>query len=457
MKIIEMLRKKLGGEIKLQIKKRDSSAILKSLSGGVVPNRGLQYVMVGRSEEVRQIISELKEVKEGTSLIKFLIGKFGSGKTFMQAMIQQVAFKEKFVVTKADFTPERRLYGSDGKAKSLYTEITKNLSTATMVEGNALEIILEKWINEVQVNVINEKEYGGVDFNNENFVKDVKKKINSIVTSIDELIGGYDFARILNIYFESYIKEDEERRRCALRWLRGEYSTKTEARQDLGVRDIISDNNYYEYIKVLVKFVRQIGYSGLVINLDEAINLYKINHPQTREKNYETILKIFNDILQGNLGGLYITFGGTLEFLEDERKGLFSYEALKSRLRGNKFETDEFRDLSQPVIKLKPLSYSEQFVLLQKLREIHSVHYGYASDIIDEEIKNFITVEYTRPGAQERMTSRDIIITFLGALDILHQNPNYDRTKIFGDKSKVPQVEENSTDLINNRFKKSYQ
>ena len=429
---------------------------MKSLSGGVVPNRGLQYIMVGRSKEIEQIISELKQVKEGNSLIKFFIGNFGSGKTFMQAMIQQVAFKEKFVVTKADFTPERRLYGNDGKAKSLYTEIVKNLSTATMIDGNALETILEKWINEIQLKVANEKGYENPDFNNENFVNDVKKKINTTINSVDELTGGYDYASVLNTYFDAYIKDDEDRRRCALRWLRGEYSTKSEARENLGVRDIINDSNYYDYIKVLVKFIKQIGYSGLVINLDEAINLYKINHPQARDKNYETILKIFNDTLQGNLEGLYITFGGTPEFLEDERKGLFSYEALKGRLKGNKFETKEFRDLSQPVIKLIPLSYNEQFVLLKKLRDIHAVHYEYPCNITDDEIKSFIKKEYSRPGAVERITPRDIITSFLGALDILYQNPNYDKAFIFQNMSEAA-VEEENSNSVNSRFKKSYQ
>lgn len=440
----------------MKIKKRDSVAILNSLSGGVVPSRGLQYIMVGRSEEIEQIIRELKDVRYGASSIKFFIGKFGSGKTFMQAMIQQVAFNEKFVVTKADFTPERRLYGNDGKAKSLYSEIIKNLSMSTMPEGNALEIILEKWISDIQLSISTECGYGDIDFNNVDFVKAVKEKINEAVKSVDELTGGYDFAKILNIYFDSYIKENEEKRRCALRWIRGEYSTKTEAKQDLGVRDIINDSNYYEYIKVLVKFIRKIGYSGLVINLDEAINLYKINHPQAREKNYETILKIFNDTLQGNLEGLYITFGGTPEFLEDERKGLFSYDALKGRLKSNKFETEEFRDLSQPVIKLNPLDHSEQFVLLRKLNEIHTINYNYNSNITDDDIKNFIKSEYIRPGADQMVTARDIIKNFLNALNILHQNPQYDKNKIFKDSIEEVDSEDPNIIAINDRFRRSY-
>jgi hypothetical protein len=435
----------------VKIKKKDSTAILNSLSGGVVPNRGLEYIMVGRTDEAKQILSDLDSVKKGSSVVKFFIGPFGSGKSFIQALIQQVAFKEKFVVAKADFTPERRLYGSEGKAVSTYTELMKNLSTLTVPDGNALSTILDKWINDVQTKVVQEKEYGAVEFDNPSFVKDVEKEITQTVSKMDELTGGYDFARILTMYFKGFVEDNTELQRCAIRWLRGEYATKTEARADLGVRGIIDDSNYYEYIKVLSQFVKQIGFAGLVINLDEAINLYKITHAQTREKNYETILKMYNDTLQGNTEGLYITFGGTVEFLEDERRGLFSYGAIKRRLQSNRFETAEFRDLSQPVIKLTPLKLEETYVLLQKLRDIHAVHYAYESSVTDDEVTMFLQKEYSRPGAEENLTVGDVIRNFIGGLNILYQNPNFKRSDIFGE---TEHNLANDTNPVSSRFHK---
>lgn len=432
----------------MKIKKRDSTAIFNSLSGGVVPSRGLQYIMVGRKDEATQILKDLDNVKKGSSVIKLFVGPFGSGKSFIQALIQQIAFNEKFVVAKADFTPERRLYGSEGKAVALYTELMKNLSIATVPEGGALDTILDKWISEVQAKVVQEKDYGSIEFDNPKFVKDVENEITSVVSKMDELTGGYDFARILTLYFKGFIEDNNDLQRKALRWIKGEYPTKTEARIDLGVRDIINDTNYYNYIKVLSQFVQQIGYSGLVVNFDEAINIYKITHPQTREKNYETILKIYNDTLQGSVEGLYITIGGTPEFLEDERRGLFSYGALKRRLESNRFETNEFRDLSQPVIKLTPLKLDETYVLLQKLRDIHSVHYEYQSTVTDEEIKIFIQKEYSRPGAMENLTVGDLIRGFIGALNILYQNPQYNRVTIFGESQDTPLQPSN----VNSRF-----
>ncbi|WP_057762131.1 ATP-binding protein [Cytobacillus praedii] len=431
----------------MNIKKRDSTAILNSLSGGVVPSRGLQYILVGRSQEATQIIKDLEEVKKGTSIIKFFIGSFGSGKSFIQALIQQIGFKENFVVTKADFTPERRLYGSDQKAVALYTELMKNLSIATVPEGGALSTIFDKWITDVQEQVVQMRGYGSVELDNPNFIADVEHEITRLVSKMDVFTGGYDFARILTQYYQGFIHDDSELQRKALRWIRGEYRTKTEARADLGVRDTINDDNYYNYLKIMSQFVRQIGYSGLVVNFDEAINLYKITHPHTREKNYESILKIFNDTLQGNMEGLYITFGGTLEFLEDERRGLFSYGALKRRLETNRFETSEFRDLTQPVIKLTPLKHEETFVLLQKLRDIHAVHYKYQSNVTNEEIKRYIQKEYARPGALENLMVGDIVRGFLGALNILHQNPGFDRTEIFEEEAVAA-----SPANINSRF-----
>lgn len=415
----------------MKIKKRDSATILNSLSGGVVPNRGLHYIMVGRTKEAEQILKDLNDVKNGSSIVKFFIGPFGSGKTFIQALIQQIAFKENFVVTKADFTPERRLYASDGKAVATYTELMENLSISSKPDGNALKNILEKWINEVQAKVIKEKGYEALELNNPSFVKDMETEITAIVSKMDELTGGYDFARVLTLYFRGFVNDNSELQRCVIRWLRGEYRTKTEARNDLGVRTIIDDDNYYNYLKVMAKFVKQIGYSGLVINLDEAINLYKITHSKTREKNYESILKIYNDTLQGNVQGLYVTFSGTPEFLEDERRGLFSYGALKRRLESNKFETNEYRDLTQPVIKLTPLNQNDTFVLLTKLRDIHAVHHGYEPMITSEEIAAFLKKEYARPGASENLTVGDIIRTFIGALNILYQNPDLDKNEIF--------------------------
>lgn len=431
----------------MKIRKRDSLVILNSLNGGVVPTRGIQHIMVGRTEEAKQIMTDLDNIKSGVSVVRFFVGSFGSGKSFIQGFIKQLAFNEKFVVASADFSPERRLYGSEGKAVSIYSELIKNLSTATQPEGNALPKIIDRWINECQKEVLNEMELDFDAIETLEVVAAVEEKIKNVVNQLDEFTGGFEFSRILIQYFTGFLKENVELQRCALKWLRGEYGTRTDAKNDLGLREIIADDNWYNYLKVLSQFIKLIGYSGLVLNFDEAINLYKITHVQTREKNYETILKMYNDILQGNVEGLYITFSGTNEFLEDERRGLYSYGALKRRLAINQYETDEYRDFEQPVIRLTPLKNDEVFILLQRLRDIHATHYSYETTITEDEIKNYMIKMYNLPGAEGFLTVGDIIRRFLGALNILQQNPNFDRETIFGQ-----QIEEAKIEKTKSRF-----
>lgn len=431
----------------MKIRKRDSLVILNSLNGGVVPTRGIQHIMVGRTEEAKQIMTDLDNIKSGLSVVRFFVGSFGSGKSFIQGFIKQLAFNEKFVVASADFSPERRLYGSEGKAVSIYSELIKNLSTATQPEGNALPKIIDRWINECQKEVLNEMRLDFDAIETLEVVAAVEEKIKNVVNQLDEFTGGFEFSRILIQYFTGFLQENIELQRCALKWLRGEYGTRTEAKNDLGLREIIADDNWYNYLKVLSQFIKLIGYSGLVVNFDEAINLYKITHVQTREKNYETILKMYNDILQGNVEGLYITFSGTNEFLENERRGLYSYGALKRRLEINQYETDEYRDFEQPVIRLNPLKNDEVFILLQRLRDIHAAHYSYETTTTEDEIKNYMIEMYNLPGAEDFLTVGDIIRRFLGALNILQQNPNFDRETIFGQ-----QIEEEKIEKTKSRF-----
>lgn len=419
----------------MKISKRDSSAILEAISGGVVPPRGLQHIMVGRTEEAKQILTDLNSVKSGASIMKFFIGDYGTGKSFLQHLVKQVAFKHNFVVTQADFSTEKRLVG-ENRGRALYTELVNNLSTRTSLEEGALSIIIDKWITTILEKVKVEYDYSGIDFSNKSFVADVQEMITSEMLKMDGLAGGFDFSRILNIYFKGYVTENNDIQRKALRWIRGEYSTKTEARVDLGVREIINDQNYYDYIKVLSQFVKHVGYDGLVVNFDEAVNLYKIDHTQSRARNYEAILTMFNDCHQGTFEGLYITFSGTPDFLQDERRGLYSYGALRRRLEVNRYETEEYRDLTQPVIMLAPLKQEELYVLLQRLRDIHAKHYDYKKKMKDEHIKLFIVKEFSLPGAEQFTTVGHVVKRYLDLLNVAYQNPEFSIDDILNDKEK---------------------
>ena len=414
------------------IKPKEATSIINSLIGGVVPKSGIQHITVGRSEEINAFLNALDDVKNGNSIVKFWIGDFGVGKSFMLHLLNTVALKQKFVVANADFTPENRLYSNDNKAVALYTALIDNLAIQTRPDGGALPTLLEKWIEQVILKTAEENDIPLTVVRSEKYLNLIQFEIMKTIKNLTD-VGGFDFGTVVMKYYEGYIKDDEQLRRNAVRWLKGEYRTKTEARQDLGVREIINDLNYYDMLKNFCKLFVSIGYSGFMINLDEAVNLYKISTSVVREKNYEKVLTIYNDCFQGKIANLFFNIAGTREFMENERRGLYSYQALKSRLETNKYETAELRDFAQPVIHLMPLNNNEVFVLLKKLKSIFDFNYKTDISIPDEEIQFFMEEMYNKPGASEFLTPREVIRDFLNILNILRQNPNIDKAKLFGE------------------------
>jgi hypothetical protein len=414
------------------VKSKEATAIINSLLGGVVPKIGVQHITVGRSDEIEAFIKALEDVKEGHSLVKFWIGDFGSGKSFMLHLMNTVALKQKFVVANADFTPDNRLYANDGKAVALYSAIMDNISIQTKPEGGALPTLMEKWIEQVIERTAAEKGLSLAAVREDQYQDAVRDNIMKTINGLSD-VGAFDFGTVVLRYYEGFVKGDDLQRRNALKWLKGEYRTKTEARQDLGVREIVNDVNYYDMLKNFCRLFVSMGYSGFMINLDEAINLYKISTSVMREKNYEKVLSIYNDCFQGKVANLFFNIAGTRETLENERRGLFSYQALKTRLEGSKYETLEFRDFSQPVVRLMPLDHNEIFVLLQKLRAIFDLHYKSSSDFSDDDIHAFMEEMFNKPGAAEFLTPREVIRDFLNILNILRQNPGLDKRQLIGD------------------------
>jgi len=417
------------------VSKREATAIFNSLSAGVVPRTGLRHIAVGRLREVAAIKNDLDHIREGGAAVRFIIGRYGSGKSFMLQLIRTYALESKFVVADADFTPERWLQGSGGRGVATYRELMKNLSTQTRPDGNALSAIIERWISNLQAEVSGE---GKAAQGTPEFAEAVKARIMSSVNSMEELVHGYDFGRVISLYYDAYVTGNEELKTNAIRWLRGEFGTKTEAREALGVRSIIEDDNFYDYLKVIAKFATRIGYAGLLVCLDEAVNLYKITQSVSRNSNYEKILSIVNDSLQGRAGHFGFIFGGTPEFLEDTRRGLFSYEALRSRLSGSRFVTDDMRDYSSPVLSLPPLTPEEIFVLLKKVRDLHRESVPGSRGLEDDAIVAYMEESLRRAGATEFATPRDLVREFVNLQNLLSQYPERSWREIL---TGVPPVE----------------
>lgn len=389
------------------LKRRERDAIVQSLGSGVVPRIGLQHIQVGRRQEVEAVLKDVQAIQQGASSFRFIIGSFGSGKTFFLHLAKMVALEQRLVVVHADLAPERRLSGSNGVARSLYQELLRNCATKARPEGGALASVIERWIVDA-------------DLGGEPTVEQVRAKLRPL----EDMVAGYDFAAVLAHYIAGSTSGDEARKASALRWLRGEYTTKTEARQDLGVRSIVDDAGLYDQLKLLGAFVRLAGFAGLMVVFDEAINLYKLSHSESRNRNYETILRMFNDCLQGGSSGMFMLMGGTPEFLRDQRRGLYSYGALRSRLPENAFATDAERDLSGPVIELPNLSPEDLVVLLQNLRRIHAFDRPPTAVMPDEGIQAFMEHCANRLGDAFFRTPRDSVVSFIQLLNLLEQNPD---------------------------------
>ncbi len=404
----------------MKIPKRIASAVINSLKGGVVPRIGLPYITVGRETEIDALLHDVDIIQEGGASFRFIVGRYGSGKSFLLQTIRSHVMDRNFVVADADLSPERRLQGSKGQGLATYKELIRNMSTKTRPDGGALTLILDRWISSIQTETASES---GLSPDTPEFEKAVEKKIYDVIGALNELVHGFDFARLLTLYYRSYINDDEEMKAKAVKWFRGEYSTKTEAKQELGINILISDDDWYEYIKLFAVFLKKAGYNGLIILIDELVNIYKVPNSITRQYNYEKILTMYNDTLQGKAKYLGIIMGGTPQCIEDTRRGVYSYEALRSRLAEGRFGREGVRDMLAPVIRLTPLTYEEMLVLTEKLADIHAQLFGYEQVITQEDMIKFIQLEFGRIGSDSHITPREVIRDFIELLDIVYQNP----------------------------------
>lgn len=412
--------------------KRIATALINSLKGGVVPRVGLPYVAVGREREITALLHDIDITASGGASFRFIVGKYGSGKSFLMQMLRNYAMERGFVVCDADLSPERRLHGTGGQGLATYRELIRNLSTKTRPEGGALSLILDKWISGVRSEAAGKS---GLRIDDPAVGAEAEKLILAAVSSLRDMVHGFDFAKLLTVYYRAAVSGDDETAAKVLKWFRGEYSGKAEAKADLGVNITVSDDNWYEYIKLFAAFFRQAGYSGLLVLIDELVNIYKIPNSITRQYNYEKILTMYNDTLQGKAQYIGIIMGGTPQCIEDTRRGVYSYEALRSRLAEGRFGKAGLRDLLAPVIRLSPLTGEEMLILTEKLTEIHAGLYGYEPALTQEDRVGFIKIEYGRIGADSSITPREVIRDYIELLDIVYQNPEIDVKALFESQS----------------------
>ena len=387
-----------------RVPKRVAAVILNSLKGGVVPRIGLPYITVGREVEIRALLTDLSLIADGGASFRFLVGRYGAGKSFLLQTIRTHAMGEGFVVADADLSPERRLQGGQGQGLATYRELIRNISTKTRPEGGALNLILDRWVASC----------ADAD----------ESAVNAQLAPLEEMVHGFDFTRMLRRYRAAVSESDEEAMSRVTKWIRGEYRTKSEARAELGSSTIISDDDWYDYVKLIARFLVCSGYKGMLVLIDELVNLYKIPNAITRQYNYEKILTMYNDTLQGKAQYLGMIMGGTPTSIEDRRRGVFSYEALRSRLAQGRFAREDLKDMLAPIIRLQPLTYEELLVLIEKLMQIHAGYFGWTPTLTENDLVDFLKIEFGRVGADTHLTPREVIRDFIELLDILCQNPD---------------------------------
>jgi hypothetical protein len=409
--------------------KRITNTIINALKGGVVPRIGLEYITVGRDAEINALLHDIEIIAEGGAAFRFIVGKYGSGKSFLLQTIRNYATEKGFVVVDCDLSPERRFVGSKGQGLATYKELIKNMSTKTKPDGGALPLILEKWISNIQTRVMveNKAEPGEEGFN-----ALVEKEIFTVINSLEGMVNGFEFAKAVMLYYKAYLQADDDTKANVVRWFRGEYGTKTEAKADLNINFIVNDDNWYDFLKIFALFMVHAGYKGMLIIVDELVNIFKIAHAVTRQSNYEKILTMYNDVLQGKASHIGFLLGGTPQCIEDKYKGVFSYEALRSRLAAGHYASDDARDMLAPIIRLNMLTHEEMYVLIEKLSSMHGQLFDYTPRITKEGLIAFLTEEYNRVGASTHITPREIIRDFIELLNILYQNPERDIASILG-------------------------
>lgn len=414
----------------VKVPRRIAAVLLNSLKGGVVPRIGLPYITVGREVEIQALLHDLDLIADGGASFRFLVGRYGSGKSFLIQTIRTHSMGENFVVADADLSPERRLQGGQGQGLSTYRELIRNLSTKTRPEGGALALVLDRWVINIQRKAAEECGSSSGTVYDQAF----HSVLEAFLEPLCELVHGYDFSAVLKIYAFAFAEEDTEAKACVVKWLRGEFRTKTEARRELGVNACIADDSWYDYLKLLAEFLTGAGYKGLVVMIDELVNLYKIPNSVTRQNNYEKILTMYNDTLQGKAHHLGIIMGGTPQSIEDRRRGVYSYEALRSRLTQGRFASEGLSDMLAPVIRLNPLTYEELLVLIEKLADIHAGYFEYRRSLTEDDLVSFLQIEFGRVGSDSHLTPREVIRDFIELLDIVYQNPDASVSSLLGSR-----------------------
>ena len=415
-----------------KINKRIAKTVLHALSGGTVPDNGLPYIAVGRRDEVAALTQDMEQVAEGYSTFRLLEGPYGTGKSFMLKLVKNEALLRGFVVMECELAPERKLCGTKREGLETYRCLMSRMSTRTCPGGNALEEVLDTWLDGCRERAAEE----GIEGEQE-LLDAVLKYGQPLKKKLTALPHGFDFYEVFWIYIKSALTGGLDQKDRALRWMRGEYRNRTEAKKALKVNAVIEDGDWFSYLKLWAVLVREIGYTGLYVLLDELTQITRnIVHSTTREHNFERLLSIYNDCYGNEARYMGMILCGIPSSIHDSKRGIFSYEALKSRLSNSSLQGEDL--YHAPVIRLSMLTAEEFVTLLERLEAMHALLHEREGYFTEEERIRFVNHEYHRIAASNHLTPREFIRDFLTILDLKSTVRTDDRMEDFlGGEKKV--------------------
>lgn len=388
----------------------DYENILMALKNGNVPEKGVKNLCIGREKEIDEFEKLLDKVNNKKAIVKFINGEFGAGKSFFLKVIEEMAYDKNFVVSWITLSNDVPF----NKIDIVYKNIVKSLKCKT---GTSLSHIIDRWITELKMMAFEQ-------------TSNPQKQNQLVQESIyDDLAETREHASAFAMAIESYNKlmneEDYKTAEYAKAWLRGDSNIPYTEKRKFGVKGDVTKDNAIHFLEALSIFVKSIGYSGLVVLIDEAEFTMNLHTKKLRDVAYNYMRDIYDNCNLGKFENSLFVFAATPELFDNAQKGIPSYEALDDRLK-DVLDTD-LPDMRKPIFNLKGFEKEDLLDVAGKLLIMHEEVYKWnANDKINPVLNDIVEIHAENAGLTGgKVTPRTFIRSFVSLLDTVQQNQSY--------------------------------
>lgn len=390
--------------------------IIDSLRNGTVPAEGTENIAVGIDEELTEIQDQIERTREDKSAFKFIIGDYGSGKTFFSTSVREMAYDKKFVVSSVVISQETPLH----KFEELYRKIMEGMRTSENKKIPAFNFILEEWLLNIEDKVI---EIEGLDpyEDSKKFQIEMNKRINEELMIVGSIAAS--FANAIRAFYKAKYEGDTVLAQGAVAWLKGD-NVRAELKSKLGVIGTITRENSFEFFRALLQMIKTAGYEGLMIILDEVETVQKLVRKDMRSAAYENLRFFIDESDRNSFPSCFFLYTGTTDLMESE-KGFKSLEPLYQRIKVEREKGDKFKNLRQPVMFLDGLNRDRLYEVACRVRNIHGQVYSWMPNdkLTDDFIKRLINDMTLGFGGEINIGPRGFLRTLI---DILDKSQMYD-------------------------------